>query len=340
MRLNLHKSIFTDKNDIELSQILVEAYRRRISVHIEEQDSYEAWLANRPKLDQIKWDLLVKSSASLHMTAKTSCIFQVRDDVGEPDWEADIPIVTVDDVDYLVKLPITIALENGRNDRNFLLSASKAGLRERLMELEKQKALVFDGPGGINELINNMKGSYISHLANRHKFWLLFDGDAPVPDRFSEDSVTLKNLCEENKFVNHHRLSRRSIENYLPVSGSPNIEKLCSFFEVSGDDREELMSQLTCFSSLSEEQRYHYHMKEGLKKPSCKNSGLYDGLDRKVKKLIGRGFKVRIDSLYDFGADAPPESFEPLHELLVEDGALQELSGFLRQIDFNTRKTK
>jgi hypothetical protein len=337
VRLNLHKSIFDEQHHIELNDILSEAYKKRISIHIEDIDSYSEWVSLRPKSEQSKWTLVIKTSANLHMTAKISCIFQIREDI-ETNWEADIPIAKVEDLDYLLKLPLTIALENGRNDRNFLLSVCKSGLRERLMELEKQQSLAFDGAGGITELINYMKGKYVSHPANRHKYWLLFDGDAPVPSALAQPATALIDLCLENRFKNYHCLVRRAIENYLPISDSADIQELYSLFNT---DNDELKEQLESFGALSDEQRYHYHMKKGLENTSCKDSKLYDSIDSKTKKLIGKGFKkIRIDSIYDFGVNASFEDFEQLHQLLKKEGAPVELSAFLKQLDFNTRKTK
>jgi hypothetical protein len=337
MRLNLHKSIFDEKHHIELNDILSEAYKKRISIHIEDNDSYNEWVSQRTKLEQTKWTLAIKTSANLHVAARTSCVFLISEDIGKPNWEADIPIAKVEDLDYLLKLPLTIALENGRNDRNFLLSVCKAGLRERLMELEKQQSLAFDGPGGINELINHMKGKYTSHPAKRHKFWLLFDGDSTVPTEIADTANELIELCKENKIDNYHCLTRRAIENYLPISDNTNIEELYSLFN---EDDDEFKEQLRCFSKLSKEQRYHYHMKNGLRQNNCKNSGLYNNFDKTTTKLIGRGFNIRIDSIFDCGKNASFEDFEPLHQMHSKEDTPKELSVFLRQLDFNTRKMK
>jgi hypothetical protein len=337
VRLNLHKSIFDEKHHIELNDILSEAYKKRISIHIEDEKSYQNWVVQRPRLEQEKWIMLIKASANLHNSARTTCIFQINEDIQNSDWDAKIPIAKIDDVDYLLKLPLTVALENSRNDRNFLLSLCKPSLRERLIDLEKQQCLGFVGGGGINELINNMQGKYIDHPANRHKYWVLFDGDAALPGKISETSNTLIDICKANNFDNFHCLTRRAIENYLPISDNTNIEELYSLFNV---DNDEFHQQLKCFSGLTKDQRYHYHMKEGLRKDNCKSSGLYNGLDKKITKLIGRGFKVRIDSVFSCGNNAHFECFEPIHQLHLKENTPKELSAFLIQLDFNTRKTK
>lgn len=258
-----------------------EGYRKRISVHIEDVKSFENWVKNRPKLEQEKWDLLIRASAKLHLSANPTCIFQINNDVKFSDWDATPPQARTCDVDLLVNMPTTVALENSRNDKNFLLSLCKPSLRERLIELEAQERLVFDGPGGINELINNMNGKYVSHPAKRFKYWLLFDGDATIPNEIAETAEQLIALCKANKFNNFHCLSRRAIENYLPISKDTDIEQLYSLFNV---ENTEFKEQLICFSNLTENQRYYYHMKEGLKKSNCKNSGLYDDFDRNTKK--------------------------------------------------------
>lgn len=337
MRLNLHKSIFSEQHHIELNAILSEAHKKRISIHIEDNNSYNEWVSQRAELEQTKWNLAVKTSANLHISARTNCVFQIRDDIKIPNWEADIPIAKIEDLDYLLKLPLTIALENGRNDRNFLLSLCNTGLRKRLMELEKQLSLAFDGPGGINELINHMKGKYVSHPANKHKHWLLFDSDAPKPHEIADSAKQLISLCNENGFNHHHCLTRRAIENYLPIADSNDIDELYSLYKIND---EEFKKQLVSFGNLSDTQRFHYHMKDGLKNNSCKKSGLYDTIDNPTKKLIQRGFNHRIDLVYNFGVDATFEDFEPLHQLLNKEGAPKELSAFLKQLDFNTRKMK
>ena len=337
MRLNLHSSIFSDKNDMELSHILVEAYKQRLSVHIEDNTSFSNWVSGRAKSEQSKWALVIKASAALHISANTNCIFQIRDDIETSNWNVEIPNVQPSDVDFLLRLPITFAVENSRNDRNFLLSICNPSLRERLLELELQQALVFDGGGGINELVNNMQDKYVSHPAKKHKHWMLFDGDSSVPNEILGSANDLIRLCQESNYNNYHCLTRRAIENYLPISDNTDIEELYSLFNV---DDSEFKAQLTCFGSLSKDQRYHYHMKEGLRKANCKNSGLYDSFDKETKKLIGRGFKVRIDSIYDCGKNAGFEDFEPIHQLHIKENTPNEMSGFLRQLDFNTRKMK
>ncbi|MDX2367977.1 MAG: hypothetical protein QNK36_06170 [Colwellia sp.] len=337
MRLNLHNSIFTQKNDIDLSHILVEAYKKRLSVHVVEEANYNLWVSERTKSEQAQWALVIKSSASLHMNANTTCVFQISDDIGRSDWGAKIPNVHINDVDYILRLPITVAVENSRNDRNFLLSVCKSSLRERLLELEKQQALVFDGGGGINELVHNMKDKYISHPAKKYKHWMLFDGDSTRPGEIVGSANDLIHLCNENDYNNFHCLSRRAIENYLPISDNIDIEELYSLFHVDDDEFKE---RLVCFSNLSKEQRYHYHMKEGLTKTNCKDSGLYNDFDKKTKKLIGKGFKIRIDSIFDCGKDASFEDFEPIHQLHIKADTPKEMSALLRQLDFNTRKMK
>lgn len=337
MRLNLHKSIFAEHNHVHLNDILSEAYKKRISIHIEDESSYHDWVVQRPKLEQEKWVMLIKASANLHNSARTTCIFQINEDIENADWDAKIPIAKLDDIDYLLHLRTTIGVENSRNDRNFLLSLCNSSLRSRLIELENQECLDFDGPGGINELINRMQGKYISHPAKKYKSWLLFDGDATVPAEVAETANQLIELCKKNKFVNYHCLTRRAIENYLPISDSTNIEELYSLFN---EDDAEFKEQLRCFSNLSKEQRYYYHMKEGLKKKNCKNSGLYSNFDNQTKKLIGRGFNIRIDSIFDCGINASSESFEPIHALHLKEDTPKELSTFLKQLDFNTRKIK
>jgi hypothetical protein len=182
-----------------------------------------------------------------------------------------------------------------------------------------------------------MKGKYVAHPANRYKYWLLFDGDAPVPEAFPDSTTDLISLCVENRFENYHCLVRRAIENYLPISHSADFDKLYSFFNTNN---EEFRKQLEFFGTLSDKQRHHYHMKSGLKNKSCKSSKLYDAMDRETKKAIGIGFKISIDSIFDFGVHATFEDFEQLHQLLEEDSAPKELSAFLKQLDFNTRKMK
>jgi hypothetical protein len=337
VRLNLHSSIFHEKYDIELSQILIEAYRKRVSIHIKETVAFENWIKEKSRLDKDKWALIIKASFNLHTTSKTSCVFELKGDIGASVWDNEIPLIAPIDLDYILTLPIVIALENGRNDRNFLLCLGKSSLRERLLELEAQNALVYDGVGGINELVIFMKGKYSSNPAHKYKYWLLFDGDAPTPGSSGNIPKTLIELCKVNSFNNFHCLRRRAIENYLPISDLSDLNNLYDMYKVDDTDFKE---QLVVFGKLSAVQRHHYHMKEGLRKLSCKKSGLFDNFCITTKKLIGRGFNKRIDSIFDFGHGSPAKDYEKLHQLLVKEGATKELADFLKQLDFNTRKMK
>ncbi|TCI04090.1 hypothetical protein EZV61_07840 [Corallincola luteus] len=333
MRLNLHQDLFDSQYDAELTQIFIEAYRKRVSVHIEHADSFQSWLGTKDKATKERCAYVLSASAALHAGCKSPCTFSIVANGQGSDWDSNSPTVEACEVDYLLQLPTTISLENGRNDRNFLLSFCKKELRARLLELESQKALEFDGAGGINEQINHMKDRYVQHPANKHKYWLLFDGDSPSPGQTSEPARTLIDLCKEHGFKNFHCLARRAIENYLPVSPKKNIAEVYHLF---GLDDEELREQIECFSELSDDQRSHFHTKEGLRNQSCKKSGLFTDIPRQLR----RGFRVRVDSVFNHGPNAKCEDFEPLHSLLESEGMIEELRKFLKQLDFTTRKIR
>lgn len=57
-----------------------------------------------------------------------------------------------------------------------------------------------------------------------------------------------------------------------------------------------------------------------------------------ILKTIGRGFKVRIDSLFYCGNNPKSEDFEPVYRLHEKEGTPDEMLEYLKQLDFNTRK--
>ncbi|WP_438009476.1 hypothetical protein WME89_12855 [Sorangium sp. So ce321] len=123
----------------------------------------------------------------------------------------------------LLGRPLRVLLENGRNDRAFLLAFADEATRRALDEAERHGWVVFETAGGINELAQRIEA--VQDSASREVFRTMYlcDSDATQPGAYSQvaDAVrqnltvlttTFQRQPSHFGFV----LSRRAAENYAP----------------------------------------------------------------------------------------------------------------------------
>lgn len=123
----------------------------------------------------------------------------------------------------LLARPLRVLLENGRNDRGFLLAFADAAMRTRLEQAESLGWLVFETAGGIGELKVRLKAQKdvpdLQHLRTIY----LCDSDAMQPGQLSSEAQEIHG--ELGKLVARFKaptgffgnvLTRRAAENYAP----------------------------------------------------------------------------------------------------------------------------
>ncbi len=121
----------------------------------------------------------------------------------------------------LLARPLRVLLENGRNDRTFLLAFADVPMRKDLDEAESKGWLEFETAGGIGELKVRLKA--IAPEAQLLRTLYLCDSDAKVPGTPSPDAVvitkSLRALASRFQAAEGYFgsvLRRRAAENYAP----------------------------------------------------------------------------------------------------------------------------
>ncbi|MDI1450484.1 hypothetical protein [Polyangium sp. 6x1] len=207
--------------------------------------------------------------------------------------EMKVPVATA--LDFL-RRPLVILLENERTDAHFLRTLTRLADGFDLGALEKETVVELRSRGGTeNRMWLQDERRTREELL---RLWVLSDSDArrtwrdPLGNCYRERlgalASELSSLCEKLG-VPIHVLSRRSIENYLPL---PVLDKW-------SEDDEHRRELYEAFASLSDEQRYHYNMKSGFaqdkKDPdhARKVGELYKGLPEPTDRSLAHGFNKR-----------------------------------------------
>ncbi|QJU58373.1 hypothetical protein HL653_11850 [Sphingomonas sp. AP4-R1] len=199
-----------------------------------------------------EWELALSDAYSLESREpadRAALVLPIPQSV----WNTTPPRLTLSDAATFVQQPFLALLENGTSDRSFILAVASTAERSFFERMEAAGSLFFESAGGITSLtrrVNNLDAP------TRHRMWALFDSDALRPNAPSGQSNQAVAACVAAS-VPHHRLQRRSIENYLP-SG-----QLQTWANASGAGRQERLRKVRALGRLSGEQRAHWSMKGG-----------------------------------------------------------------------------
>jgi hypothetical protein len=146
-------------------------------------------------------------------------------------------------------------VENGVNDRMFVLAVASPEAKKRLLELEREASIEFKNGGGLGTMRQVLKQDLNSQTHVPLRSWVLFDSDAASPGAPSNESQLLRTLCVNHR-VHFHQINRRSIENYIP----PAALRQWVFATTRRKAKRPL---LVAFCRLSDLQKHHYHLKRG-----------------------------------------------------------------------------
>ncbi len=205
----------------------------------------------------------------------------------------------------ILGLPLSVVVENRRNDRGFLLAVADTHQRKALRDTLERDWLRFDHGGGLSEMIEFLKEARSSPAHRRRSFWV-FDSDALAPGRPSTASDSLRRLCR--KWVDFHRLERRSAENYLPL---PAILEIWA----KERDQRERTRTARAFVRLDDRQRHHFNMKGGFSgdekrldvferkskytaKIAAEARALFADVDAETTASLASGFSPKITAVF------------------------------------------
>jgi len=225
---------------------------------------------------------------------------------GHTSWNDPTPTLSIADAKLYLPIPFKIFVENNDADKAFLLSLLDDVKRDHLLELQQKHWLMFIHGGGTGDLqkqivseAENTMGAYLRSFA-------YFDNDGLVPGQPSKKTVQIASECEKHRF-HYHQLTRRAIENYIPISG-------LVLWASTKDSRRarHTRRQLTPFKKLSDDERDHFNMKAG-PNGDGKSAVNYPNINEHELRLISKGFGQKVASVFqhaDFRNKAIRQDFQ------------------------------
>jgi hypothetical protein len=134
-------------------------------------------------------------------------------------------VITPSEALALLGRPLRVLLENGRNDRAFVLAFADGASHQVLVEAEREGWVVFETAGGIGELLKRIDAAPDSAPREVFRTMYLCDSDARQPGTPSNEAVTVQqNLTDLSALYGRPAgyfgavLGRRAAENYAPPS--------------------------------------------------------------------------------------------------------------------------
>jgi len=225
-----------------------------------------------------------------------------------------IPEVSLPDALRLLKAPLSLLVENDRNDGAFLRAVLRGPREQEWKRALDQRWLVFDSGGGMQEIEKRIQAS----SPDPRRTYVIYDSDARRPGEPSSAARRLAALCNSANLRNHV-LKRRERENYLPS------EALQLWVEESKrSTRPSLRRLLGQFRRLTDEQRHHFNMRHGLKADGD-DVPLFKSLNAVIQQALQAGFGDRAGQMFD-----RPEHL--LESWLIDDGQGEEMQMLLDDI--------
>lgn len=233
--------------------------------------------------------------------------------MSESQFRGPIPLLTLTDALLVLHLPLRILVENSRHDGEFLLRIAPPLWRKSFVQALERRWLEFENGGGISELTARVRRAAVD-AREWMRLWVMFDSDAREPGKPSQQSQLAAEACGARTQpwpIPTHQLSRRAIENYLP------IQALFMWAdEHHGPVKTQLRHAAQSFHDLQTDQRAHYNMKNGLlgdvRQPrkswyierdskileDMDLSALYQGLPIEVRRALHSGFGDDVATLF------------------------------------------
>ena len=307
MRLEIASKVFANANYnlqlLHLLQLSMDGFVY-LSPRSRTATDYIKWLNSLDRITRSKWETMIDwSERDLSLFRMwTATIDDVAiSNVGRTS------VLSVADATQLVRSSYDILLENGRNDRAFLLAMAGESARNYLLCLEDRCRLRFDRKGGITEMKAFVEEMILHRKDKSIKYFAVFDSDSDAPGYPSNQAVSLISVCQNNN-IPYHCLSKRAIENYLPIA---------SLFDHAHKSSRALQSSrrelAQLYKGFTQEQKAHFPLKTGLPfiltgrqkalyasivgsaKIVVANSGFSDDLSQQFKPPYHTGFLNGIE---------------------------------------------
>jgi hypothetical protein len=255
MNVNLAEELFTSHavDEATIIQLICMAFegRHRVFPRIH-PEALDKWLSRHSSnvVDKCKFCI----EESLTAASLDNCDQDVQVRPRTDDW-SNLKL-SPDSALTFLQSPIEVWFENDLNDSSFLLSCVTDETSKKLREFEERRWVQFQNAGGIGSM-----SSRISRMAeNRRRSTIfIFDSDSRLPGVRSRQAHAVITACNE-RHIQYHCLSRRSIENYIPTK---TLKKWAYHPGVQGRDSRVRKQRVRAFESITEEQRFFYNLKLG-----------------------------------------------------------------------------
>lgn len=210
--------------------------------------------------------------------------------------------VTLAELTNVLLRSFFIYVENGRADKRFIYSILSPELRREMRQQVHITAITFENAGGITELAKKLVDDHNSRSKLSLRAFALFDSDALVPGVPSKDALEAQRICSALQ-IPFHCLSMRAIENYIPDDALLSYSATAT----TEDQRKQRKRVARAVARLSDDQRSHFHMKDGFKAP---HGPQYDDLNPEDRATLSSGFGNHLSDCYNEGGIVDRRSLE------------------------------
>ncbi|WP_426260037.1 hypothetical protein [Sphingomonas sp. DC1100-1] len=250
-----------------------------------------------PWLDQVDQRRRQEWLNASSWATRDGAIYRLRTFIADVESNPDakpLPKITLREGIELADRPVTLWVENGRNDRKFFLALMPAEQRAMFQELERRHIFKVDSRGGLGELRVSLAELHERGSLDSRSNRALFDSDAEVPGHRSRDALSMIAFCESAGLA-YHCLVRRAIENYIPRKA------LWNWTTLHGPKRRvERSSKVDAYDRMNSDQRRHFRMKDGWDaNPSHQVAALFQDVSDVDRQTLRGGIDGDIASVYD-----------------------------------------
>lgn len=315
MRVIIEDTVFSSPrtDTLDLLALLHFGYegRHRVQTDPLSSPTVDSWLGQMPETLRDECLLALESGLELEARAPSRTTVRVGD-VPEPRWNRTEPLLPLKSALQVTTRPFSVLLEDNLSDRHFVLAVATEERRKALGKMVKEAWLEFTHAGGITNMLRRVK--QLSSPEEALRTWVLFDSDAMRAGHPSQQSAEVADACQKFSLP-CHQLSRRAIENYVPV---PALRKW--------HRTRQQKQRVRALGRLASEQRHYYNMKRGFagdRSREAEAGNLYDGLDANIRNVLAHGIDEHIAELFS-EAEYPMEAW-----WFVQDGQSSEAAAML-----------
>jgi hypothetical protein len=212
------------REDLTLLALCAFGFSGRHRVVPDDHAVWESWVATLPAslADEVRlvWEEGVRRQIAGGPSERVAVA-----PVAASRFDATPLVVTPREALVLLGRPLRVLLENGRNDRAFVLAFADTATRRALEVAEREGWIVFETAGGIGELLQRIVAASSSAEREVVRTMYLCDSDAREPGKPSGQAATVqRNLADLSTSYGRPAghfgavLGRRAAENYAPPS--------------------------------------------------------------------------------------------------------------------------